>query len=360
MYRVATVGIGYFSQYQYEAWQRMDEVTVEALCGRNAEKAGSNARKWGIPHTYNDVATMLDEVQPDILDIITPPDTHLAFVCEAAKRGITTICQKPVAPTFDEASALVDVAEDAGILLVIHENFRFMPWFRRTREFIEQGRLGDMHSLMFRLRTGDGQGPCAYLDRQPYLQQMPRFLIHETGIHFIDTFRYLAGEITSVYAMTRKINPVIAGEDAAYVLFEFENQASGLFDGSRLNDHLADDCRLTFGEMILEGSAGVLRLDGFGRLWWRPHGGAESELAYEWQNRNFSGDCVYRFQRHVIDHLTKGTPIENQGREYLKNYHVEEAIYRSADAHRQIAIQPDCCERQSSKIDDTRSPLGVP
>jgi predicted dehydrogenase len=287
---------------------------------------------------------MLDKVQPDILDIITPPATHLAFVREAAQRGITTICQKPIAPTLSEAQALVEVAEDAGILLVIHENFRFMPWFRRVRQFIDQGQLGDLHSIMFRLRTGDGQGPCAYLDRQPYLQQMERFLIHETGIHFIDTFRYLFGEVTSVYAMTRKINPVIAGEDAAYLLFEFANQASGLFDGSRLNDHLADDCRLTFGEMLVEGSAGVLRLDGFGRIWWRPHGGGEKELAYSWRNRNFSGDCVFHFQRHVIDHLSQGTPIENLGRAYLKNYHIEEAVYRSAQEHRRVPIRRDCCK----------------
>ena len=43
---------------------------------------------------------------------------------------------------------------------------------------------------------------------------MPRFLIHETGIHLIDVFRYLLGEITGVFARLRRINPVIKGEDA--------------------------------------------------------------------------------------------------------------------------------------------------
>ncbi len=51
----------------------------------------------------------------------------------------------------------VRVADEAGILLVVHENFRFMPWFRHARRLVEAGRL-----------AGDGQGPEAYLDRQPY------------------------------------------------------------------------------------------------------------------------------------------------------------------------------------------------
>ncbi|MEZ5906603.1 MAG: hypothetical protein R3C69_16410 [Geminicoccaceae bacterium] len=72
----------------------------------------------------------------------------------------------------------------------------------------------------FRLRTGDGQGPRAYLDRQPYFQQMGRFLVHETAIHFIDVFRFLLGEPEAVLARLVRLNPAIAGEDAG-VIFEF-------------------------------------------------------------------------------------------------------------------------------------------
>ncbi|MEO0763052.1 MAG: hypothetical protein AAFZ09_14815, partial [Pseudomonadota bacterium] len=61
----------------------------------------------------------------------------------------------------------------------------------------------------------DGQGPDAYHARQPYFQRMPRFLVHETAVHWIDTFRYLMGEAETVYADLRRLNPAIAGEDAA-------------------------------------------------------------------------------------------------------------------------------------------------
>lgn len=338
-FRVAAVGTGYFSRFHYEAWKRIEDVEVVGLSARNLPKAQAFAREQGVPQVYTSVAQMLDELKPDMLDIITPPETHFKYVEQAARRRIAVICQKPVAPTYEQAEELVRTAEKAGIFLAIHENFRFMPWYRQARALIEDGTLGALHTLLFRFRPGDGQGPNAYLDRQPYFQQMKRFFIHETGIHYVDTFRYLLGEVVALQAHLRRMNPVIAGEDAGYVVFEFGNSATGLLDGNRLNDHPADNCRLTLGEMWLEGSSGVLRLDGFGRLWWKPHGQPERQLAYSWENRGFGGDCVYRFQCHVIDHLRTGSKLETSGRDYLINLEIEEAIYRSSREGKRIVFE---------------------
>ena len=336
--RIATVGAGYFSQFHYDGWARITGVRLEALCALDRAQAEAAAKRYEVPRAFGEIEAMLDEVRPDLLDIITPPATHLDLVRAAARRGIAVICQKPLAPTLAEAEELVRVAENAGILLVVHENFRFMPWFRQTRELIDQGRLGTLHSVTFRLRPGDGQGPEAYLARQPYFQNMARFLIHETGIHFIDSFRYLMGEVSAVTARLRRINPAIAGEDAGYVVFEFASGATGLFDGNRLNDHVAQDCRLTMGEMHLEGDGGVLRLDGSGRLWWKPHGGAETQEPYDWTARGFAGDCVHALQNHVVRHLCDGTPLVNRGRDYLANMKIEEAIYQSHREGRRIEL----------------------
>lgn len=336
--RVATVGTGYFSQFHYDAWNRIDEVELAALCSLDQQQANAVAERYDVPAIFQDMSVMLDEVRLDLLDIITPPETHKAMVEAAVARGIPVICQKPLAPTLAEAEAIVALAEAAGILLVVHENFRFMPWFQQARRVIEEGRLGQPHSVHFRMRPGDGQGPRAYLDRQPYFQNMSRFLIHETGIHFIDSFRYLMGEVTAVYGQLRRINPAIAGEDAGYALFTFACGATGLLDGNRLNDHTADNCRLTMGEMHLEGSGGVLRLDGFGDLWWKPHGGPELREDYDWEARGFGGDCVYRLQRHVVEHLLTGGPLVNSGRDYLTNLRIEEAIYDSSRSGRRIDL----------------------
>lgn len=337
--RVATAGTGYFSQFHYEAWSRMAGVSLVALYNRDEANRARVAAAWGVPARYGDFAEMLDREQPGLVDIITPPVTHLDFIRAAAARGIPMICQKPFCRDLKEAEQAVEIAEAAGATLIVHENFRFQPWYGEARRLLDSGALGDPYQVSFRLRPGDGQGPRAYLDRQPYFQKMERFLVHETAIHLIDTFRYLMGEATAVFARLRRLNPAIAGEDAGVIHLDFASGARGLFDGNRLADHAAKNTRLTMGEMLLEGSAATLRLDGDGGLWLRRHGDpTEAAVRYDWTETGFAGDCVYRQQRHIVDHLTRGTPVMNTARAYLTNLRIEAAVYESDAAGRVVGL----------------------
>jgi len=336
--RVCTVGAGYFSRFHHEAWRRLERAELVAVCDSDRAKANAMAAEFEVGQVYDDVAAMLDACAPDLLDLVTPPATHAGLVALASERGIDAVCQKPLAPTLAEARDLVRQADDAGIRLIVHENFRFQPWFREAARLLAVGAIGRPHNIAFRLRPGDGQGPDAYLARQPYFQQMERFLVHETGIHFIDTFRFLLGEIGAVFAWLRQLNPVIAGEDAGYILFRFASGAAGLFDGNRLNDHVSDDTRRTMGEMWIEGAGGILRLDGRGRLWLKPHQGEERQHSYAFEERGFAGDCVHRLQSHVVEHLLDGRPIENEAAAYLRNVEIEEAVYRSAEEERWVTV----------------------
>jgi D-apiose dehydrogenase len=338
--RVATVGAGYFSQFHHEAWADMDGVDLVAVCDQEPEKARGFAERWHIPATYTDAGEMLEAEKPDLLDIIAPPVAHLELIRLAAgKRIPAAICQKPFCRSLAEAEEATRIAEQAGLRLVVHENFRFQPWYGELKRHIDANLVGDLYQIGFRLRPGDGQGPRAYLDRQPYFQQMQRFLVHETAIHFIDTFRYLIGEVTTVTARLAKLNPVIAGEDAGLVIFEFDTGARALFDGNRLVDHPADNRRLTMGEMLVEGSIGVVRLDGYARLFHRASGtNEERQLQYEWSDTGFAGNSVLRLQRHVVDHLKSEAPVMNPAREYLTNLRIEEAIYESAAAGITVAV----------------------
>jgi D-apiose dehydrogenase len=336
--RLAVIGAGYFSRFHFDAWERIPEVEIVGICDRDPARLTELQQRFPKAQISSDPQALLKQVRPDWVDIITPADTHLELVRLAAQEGIHVICQKALAPDFEEAKAVVEVAERAGITLVVHENFRFQPWYRESKRLLEAGLLGEPLGVMYRLRTGDGRGPRAYLDRQPYFQQMPRLLVHETAVHLIDTFRYLMGEVTAVAAHLRRINPVIVGEDAGVILFEFASSSTGVFDGNRHIDHEADEQRLTMGFFILEGSEAQLRLDGFGRLWLKPHGQPEREHPFTWQPIGFGADCVYNLQRHVIDHLLHHTPLENTGKAYLRNLEIEEAVYQAHQERRWIGL----------------------
>jgi D-apiose dehydrogenase len=330
--RVAGVGAGYFSQFHLQGWRAIPDAELVGWSDKNP------AQVKGLP-AYASLEELLEKTRPDLVDIVTPPETHLELVRAAAARGVPVICQKPLAPTYAEAVEVVESAELAGVPLVVHENFRWQPWYREARRLIDANHFGKLHSVAFRLRPGDGQGRRAYLDRQPYFQTMPRLLVHETAIHWIDTYRFLMGEVTSVFAALKKRNPVIAGEDSGYILFDFQSGATGLFDGNRLNDHTAANPRRTMGEMWLEGERGVLRLDGDARLWWKPHHKPETEHRYDrGPDDAFGGGCCAALQAHVVRGLLEKSPIENTGKSYLTNLRIEEAVYRSSAEGRRIAL----------------------
>ena len=334
--RVGCIGAGYFAAFHYDAWSRIEGALPVAAVDRDI----SRAEATGLA-AYDDATAMLAEMQPDIVDIITPPPTHLETITAAlAHRPKAIICQKPFCIDADEARHAANMAEDAGVPLVVHENFRFQPWYRTIKAALDAGEIGDLLQITFRLRPGDGQGPDAYLDRQPYFQQMPRFLVHETAVHWIDTFRYLAGPPQRVFADLRKLNPVIAGEDAGVILFDQGTGVRAIFDGNRLLDHSATNTRCTMGEALVEGTEGTLTLQGDGSVHLRRFGTLESsERLSATTATGFGGDCVYHLQRHVVQALTTGSAFENTAQEYLSVIAIENAIYRSAEQGRWVAPQ---------------------
>ncbi len=329
--RGAVIGTGYFSQFHFDAWQRIDGVEMVACCDRDRARADQVSQRYNIPNAFDDFREMLEAIDVDFVDVVTRPETHLEICQELAGRGIATICQKPLAPSFEESGQLVEAVESAGVRMMVHENFRFQPWYREIKKLIERGAIGDrLHTISFRNRAGDGWGEEAYLARQPYFQKMERFLLYEAGIHTIDTFRFLAGEVSRVWCVLRKLNPVIAGEDTAISVMEFRDGGIGLYDANRYNESTADNPRYTFGQLLVEGNGGTIRLDDEGRLTTQPLGQRLREHPYQRSTHGFAGDCVRTTQQHFVDCLRNGTPFETSGREYLKSIAVQEAMYQSA------------------------------
>ncbi|WP_066627052.1 Gfo/Idh/MocA family protein [Labilibacter marinus] len=330
-YKGVAIGAGYFSGFQYEAWQRMPEVDLVAMSNRNEDRAKPIMEKYEVARHYTDWKKMIDEEKPDFVDIITPPETHLEMVTYAANKGVDIICQKPLAPTFEEAVEVVEVAKKAGVRFMVHENFRFQPWHREIRQLIDQDEIGQVHSLFFRSRMGDGWGEDAYLARQPYFRDYPKLLIYETGIHFIDTFRYHAGEVKEVFAKLRRLNSVIKGEDRGMVQLFFEKGTWATWDANRFNEPNFENSRYTFGHYLVEGEKGAIRLYPDGKITIQKLGEKEVEREYKHVNNGFAGDCCYITQRHFVDCLIDGSEFETNGDDYLRSLKVQEAVYESAD-----------------------------
>jgi len=332
------IGAGYFAPYQYEAWSRIPEVEITAVSNRSETKAQEMANAFGIPRFYSDWKQAIDREHPDFVDIITPPETHEEICAYAAERNIDIICQKPLAPDFATSVRIVENTRAAGVRFMVHENWRWQPWYRKIKEISDEGTLGPLTHLHFLTRLGDGWGDTPYSPRQPFFRDYPRLLLYETGVHFIDTFRFLLGEIGSVYAQINRRNPRIRGEDACLLLLNFRQGATALWDASRYNEAETETPRFTFGELRIDGINGHLTLDAESNLRIKLLGTPSQDVPYERSNKNFAGDCVYFLQRHFVDCVLSDREFESNGGDYLKTIRVVEAAYDSAKTTKIVTL----------------------
>lgn len=342
----AVVGAGYFSHFHYEAWSRIEAVTLAACCDLDIDKAKSLADQHGVGQAYGAVDEMLDalaeqSVSLDFIDIVTGPSTHQDIIETVLDRKndhprLTIICQKPLAPDHAGAVKLVQTCEAANVPLVVHENFRFQPWYREIKTLLSDGVIGStLHTITLRYRAGDGWGENAYLNRQAYFRTMPRMLVFETGIHAVDCFRYLMGDITTAFAHLRRLNPVIIGEDTAVGMFQFAGGGVGVYDGNRYNECSGEDSRYTFGELLIEFDKGSIRSYLDGRITIQRLGESEVEHPYTPSRHGFAGDCVFAFQQNFTEvKMAGGNHFETAARDYLDSLAVQEAMYRSAESGR--------------------------
>ena len=324
------VGAGYFSRFHFEAWSRIPEVKIAAVCDKSEENGRAMMSQYGIARYHAHWRGMIDRERPDFIDIITPPDTHAEMCAYAASRGVHIICQKPLAPTLETSRGIVESARAAGVRFMVHENWRWQPWYREIKRLQKAATVGDFTHLHFMMRMGDGWGENAYLDRQPFFRDYPKLLVYETGVHFVDTFRYLLGEIAQVYAQLRRLNSVIRGEETGQVFFRFENGATAIWDANRYNEVESASPRYTFGQLRIDAMGGHITLDTGANLRVKPLGQPGFDIDYPHRDVNFAGDCVYALQRHFVDAMRSGGTFESEGEDYLKTLAAVEAIYESA------------------------------
>jgi predicted dehydrogenase len=222
--RVALAGAGMISWYHLVAWRNVaPRARVVAVCDPDPRRAAARAEEFGIPQVYADADAMFASQELDALDIASPRETHAAWVQAAAARGLDVLCQKPLTPTLAEAEALVERV-GSRVRLMVHENWRFRPWYRELRSWIADGQLGEIElARLATISSGllpDASGRRPALERQPFMAHEPRLMIAEVLIHHLDTMRYLCGPLRVVGARTARTLAEVTGETLAAIFLE--------------------------------------------------------------------------------------------------------------------------------------------
>ena len=216
-----------------------------AICGRNEEAVAEAARRYGYEGYYTDWREMLEDERIQIFDNGGPNNMHSEPCIAAAAAGKHVFCEKPMARSAEEARAMLDAVEKAGVKHMVGLNYRFVPAIRQAYDLIASGKLGRIYHF-----------------RAVYLQEwvMPQYgtpkiwrldkeiagsgAIGDLGSHIIDLARFLVGEIKTVGAMMttfigERDLPDGSGagkvdvDDAFVTTVEFENGAIGTLEASR-------------------------------------------------------------------------------------------------------------------------------
>src|SRR5262245_47269401 len=264
----ALIGCGYVSKYHLKSWSKIHDARIVALCDLDrdrVEQAGCTIE--GARLYVDPVALFESEEGLDFVEICTRPDSHRELVELAARHGVDILCQKPAAAVRGDLKAMIEACVSTGTRLMIHENWRFRPWYRAMRAEIDAGSIGRPIRLRIAHRDTRALRPDGYAD-QPYFATMPRLILLEMGCHLVDTARYLIGEIQTVAATLGRHGRNSVGEDVAMLTIYFAGGSMGLLDMSWCApaDCARDEWALN--ETVAEGTGGTLRLIPDGSLEW--------------------------------------------------------------------------------------------
>lgn len=188
--KILQVGLGNFGKRHLEAWHRLGH-------GGRLWVAELDEGKWSETATFNvprerlvrDPARILPHV--DVVDVVTPTDSHFELCSRALEAGKDVFVEKPMTMTSEEARRLAELAERRRRLVQVGYYYRFHPISERLRTEVEAGQFGRIRYLsgsfmgFKRARTDVG-------------------VTHTDGIHFLDLFNWLLDSAPSeVYAVCR-------------------------------------------------------------------------------------------------------------------------------------------------------------
>ena len=338
--RVAMVGCGFFAKNHLMAWHHLDGVELVGVCDREQTRAQAfadaiDAAGGQHPAVFNDLDRMLTDLQPDLVDVVTTMETHEALVAICARHKIATISQKPFAPDLAAVRRIVANARDAGILLMVHENFRFQGPMIQLKEVLQSGAIGTPVAARLSWRCG-----FDVFKGQPYLATVDRLILLDLVIHLFDLARFLFGDVQRVLARTQKVRAGIVGEDGAVCLVEHQEGPVTEVVASYHTKIQPDPFPETL--VRIDGTAGYLEVakdfdlivhgrDGIARRSIAPVAPAWGDPVWAMVQ-----ESVVNTQAHFADCVRHGREAATSAEDNAKTFALVEAAYRSAETGRWV------------------------
>jgi predicted dehydrogenase len=198
--RVAVIGTSFASSVQIPGFQLLPGVEIVAVASGRPGRAAETAERFGIPNAYDDWRAMLDEVECDLVSIVTPPYLHHEMTLATIERGRHVFCEKPFASNVAQAVEMVRVAERSGLVHGVDHEFRYRPARARLKELIEAGHLGQPRVIRWGWLLGMLAEPKSRAWNWWSERAKDGGIFGALGSHLIDSLLWWFGDITEVTA----------------------------------------------------------------------------------------------------------------------------------------------------------------
>ena len=269
--RAAVIGCGAIAYEHLPFVARSNAAMPVALCDRSRAMADAAARHFGLAvPLYTDAEEMLAKERPDIVHVLTPPQSHDPLVRAALGAGAHVVCEKPMTGSTAETVGLLDAADAAGKVLVESRNLLWNDPVLELMEMVRGGKLGEVRECEVLLTLDFLGGPFGDSNLAGDIG-LPGGAVHDFLPHLVYLFQALtgAGEAECVIGeYTNRSGNARAGYDFCDVLLR-----AGPVRG-RLR--VATDVEPSAFRVILRGSEGSVESDlynPFQRFEGRPYTG---------------------------------------------------------------------------------------
>lgn len=187
--RVGVIGVGAHATGNIYPHLGNAGLTLLATCALHQDRAEAAAARWGAAHAFDDAEEMLDSVDLDGVIVCVSPADYAPLIRLCLEAGIAVYCEKPGAPSSQEAAELATLSAETGIPIVVGYMKRFAPSYQRMREIMQQADFGPPSLATFTYAMGQGAFGG---DLRTYLIDNP--------VHHLDLARYLLGELSHLTA----------------------------------------------------------------------------------------------------------------------------------------------------------------
>jgi len=210
---IGMVGYAFMGRAHSLAWHAVSRVfdpplrpRLAAICGRDKAAAQAAASRLGWAAVETDWRALIERDDVDLIDISAPGDMHAPIAIAALAAGKHVLCEKPLANTLAEASAMNDAADAAypgGARAMVGFNYRRVPALALARQLVADGRLGILRHLRAVYLQDWLADPSAPMTWRMQAERAGSGALGDLGSHVIDLARYLSGdEIAGVSALS--------------------------------------------------------------------------------------------------------------------------------------------------------------